>query len=437
MKILSTKLDKNNVIFTVELDSNQWSNAYSSAKNVIAKNIQIPGFRKGHVPTNIIDDKVDPIAIGEKAINKLQSKLIDSIIQTNEFKNSKCLDSCIGIQILKFDANHSSPQLNFTFELKPTIINFDAKDLKNISIPVFKQPDISDSFIEQQIKLMTRNDAMISAKTTKIEMGDLAIIDFQGFIDDKPFENGSGTNYELEIGSKTFIDNFEQQLIGLKINDQKDINVTFPLDYNKKSLAGKKAIFKVNIKNVKKIQYPELTPEYLAKFKLPVKTKKQLEDHLKNLFFEEAQIHYQESVMKIVNDKINKDVKISYYPQTLMNYYRHHVLEKYESEARQAGYSNIDAYKKALNVSDEKFNQTLNESTISSLKLATVYEMLINEYKITVTDDDVKKHLVKLTQYFKDEKKANEVYKNNPNYVNSLIINQKLVNKIINECNKK
>ena len=300
-----------------------------------------------------------------------------------------------------------------------------------------KQPNVSNEFVNQQIKLMTRNDAMISEKTNPIENGDLVVIDFKGFVDNKPFKNGEGNNYELEIGSKTFIDNFEQQLIGLKVNDKKDINVTFPIDYNEKTLAGKNAKFNVTIKNIKKIVYPELSSEYLAKFKLPIKNKNELEEYIKNLTIEEAQHQYQENVMKIINDKISKDVKLSHYPQTLVNYYKQHIMQKYESEAQQAGYSNIEAYKKALNLSDEKFNQTLNELVISSLKISTFYEMLIDEYKITITNDDIKKYLEKLTLYFNDEKKANDTYKQNIDYSHSIIINHKLVEKIISECNKK
>lgn len=436
MKILSTKSKENNIIFTIEPNFDQWSNAYLIAKNTIAKSIQIPGFRKGHIPKEMLDDKIEPIDIGQKAVNKLQQSLIDEIVQSNEFKNSKCLNSCVGIEMISFFSNQSSPHLNFVFELKPTILNFKKDDLKNISIPSFKQPNISNDVVEQQIKLMIKNDAMISDKTTPIENGDLAIIDFEGFIDNKPFKNGSGKDYELEIGSKTFIDNFEQQLIGLKINDKKDVNVTFPNDYNKKDLAGKKATFKVIIKNIKKIQYPELTTEYLTKFKLPVKDKKHLEEYIRNLLLEESQQQYQENVMKIVNDKINKEVKLSHFPQSLVNYYQHYVIQKYETEAQQAGYSNLDAYKKALNVSNEQFNLMLNDSAKSSLKIAMVYEMLINEYKIIATDEDIKKYLAKLTLYFNDENKANETYKQNSDYANSVIINQKLVEKIIIECNK-
>ena len=434
MKILSVKNEKNSVVFAIQLDLATWKKDFANAKKNIAKNISIPGFRKGKVPANIIDERITPAQVAYEALDKNQHKYIGEIVKAPEFEKANCIDAVNNLTIDKLDADKSAPELKISFDAVPEVNGFSMKDVKDIVVPPFKS-DIPEALVKSQIKMMIRNDAMIAQKEGAIAKGDIAVIDFKGFVDNKPFEGGQGKNYELEIGSKSFVDNFEDQLIGLKKGDKKDVNVTFPKEYHK-DLAGKKAKFEVEVKDVKSIEYPTINKEYLKKFNIDANNEKELADYIKNLFKQENEVRYNDMCMRIINAEIAKKAKLSYYPISLVDMHKQQVLRQYEQEAQRSGFKTLNAYKKALKLDDKAFNDLVEKSSKSCLDVAMAYEKLIEEYKLNVEKADMDDYLAKLAKYMGDEAKAKEAIEKNKDYVESTVVRDKLFKKMIAEAKK-
>lgn len=434
MKILSVKNNKTYITFEVELDSKKWKDSFAKTKANVAKNIQIQGFRKGHAPQSEIDKRVSSIDVAMRTLDKEQNSIVQQIIDSKEFKDESCIDAVSKMEVVKLEP---TPVLKISFDAVPEITGFTLKDVKEITIPPFKAPEVSDEMVKHQIKMMIKPDAMVSAKKSGVvAKGDIAVIDFKGFIDGKAFKGGQGSNFELEIGSKSFIDNFEDQLIGCKKGDKKDVNVTFPKDYGMKDYAGKPAKFEVEIKDVKEIEYPKITKEYCKKFMMDCSNEKELQDHLKDLFVQEAQMRYQDSVTRIINDSINQKAKLNYYPNSLASIHKNQILRQYEQEASRSGFKSLDAYKKALHLDQKQFEQALDNSAKSTMTVTLVYEKLIDDYKLKATEADIKDYQSKLARYLGNEKQAKEMYEKNKDYAESNIVRDKLIKKLIEDCKK-
>ncbi|MCQ3908267.1 MAG: trigger factor [Mycoplasmoidaceae bacterium] len=392
------------------------------------------GFRKGHVPQAEIDKRISDAEVAMRTLEKQQNQIIQDIIASKEFKDSNCIDSVSKLEVVKLEP---TPVIKVNFELVPKVEDFAAKDVKEISLPPYKAPEVSETMVKQQIKMMIKPDAMLSAKKDGIvAKGNIAVIDFKGFIDGKAFKGGEGKNFELEIGSKSFIDNFEDQLIGCKKGDKKDVNVTFPKDYGMKDYAGKPAKFEVVINDVKEIEYPEITKDYCKKFGMDCANMKELEAHIKSLFVQETEMRYQDMAMRVINDAIGKKAKLNYYPTSLINMHKNQILRQYEQEGNRSGFKTLEQYKKALGVDQKMFEETLTKSAKTTLTVAMVYEKLIEDYKLKVEEADTKDYLSKLTRYVGDEKKAKEMFEKNKDYAESNILRDKLFKKLIAECKK-
>lgn len=434
MKILSVKNNKTDCTFEVELDAKSWKTSIANTKKDLAKNIQIQGFRKGHVPQAEIDKRISKQEVAMRALDKQQNAIVQDIIKSKEFKDSDCIDSVNKMEIAKLEP---TPVIKVSFELVPKVENFEVKDIKNITIPPFKAPEVSEALVKQQVKMMIKPDAMVSSKKDGvIAKGNIAVIDFKGFIDGKAFKGGEGKNYELEIGSKSFIDNFEDQLIGCKKGDKKDVNVTFPKDYGVKDYAGKPAKFEVVIHDVKEIEYPEITKDYCKKFGMDCANAQELHNHVKDLFKQEAELRYQDMAVRMINEAISKKAKLNYYPTGLVNMHKNQILRQYEQEANRAGFKTLDQYKKAIGLDQTKFDELLTNSAKTTLSVTMVYEKLIEEYGLKVEAADTKDYLGKLTRYIGDEKKAKDLFEKNKDYAESNILRDKLFKKLVAEAKK-
>lgn len=436
MKILSVKKQEHSLVFEVELDAKAWKKAFNNEKNRLAKNIQIPGFRKGHVPANLIEERINPNQVAYEALNRQNEPMVKEIMETKEFKDSDCLDAVSSLDIVKLDAD-KAPIVKVGFDLVPQVSGFEAKDVEKIEVAPFKD-DVPAGLVDQQIRQMIKNDAMVSEKKEQVVAnGDIAVINFKGFVDDKAFAGGEAKKFELEIGSKSFIDNFEEQLIGCKKGDKKDVNVKFPENYQSKDLAGKKAKFEVEVLGVKEIEYPEINKEYLAKFKIDAENKTELKKYIKNLFVEEAKMRYQDYAMQVINAEISKKIKLDYYPESLISMHKNQILNQYNEEAKKYGFKDLNAYKKALNLDDAKFEQVINDSAKSCLALTICYEKFITDLKLEVEAKDKKDYINKLTRYIGgNAKQAEEMYEKNKDYCESTILKDKLFKHLVDSAKK-
>lgn len=247
----------NDATLKITLPAEEVNKGFKRAVAKIAGQVNIPGFRKGKAPRNIIE-----MHYGKEAVKQEAFELVANQCYTEALEQEKLIPvSDPKVEDSVFEENKDM-ELTIKVTLKPEVKLGDYKELHVEKEAV----EVTDEAVEEQVQgLRSRHAKMVEAEEgAVIEKGDFAIIDFAGTVDGEPFSGGEGKGYPLEVGSNSFIPGFEDQLVGLKKGDSTDVDVTFPEEYFVKELAGKQAIFKVNVQDVKRKELPELTDEYVA-----------------------------------------------------------------------------------------------------------------------------------------------------------------------------
>lgn len=247
----------NDATLKITLPAEEVNKGFKKAVAKIAGQVNIPGFRKGKAPRNIIE-----MHYGKEAVKQEAFELVANQCYTEALEQEKLIPvSDPKVEDSVFEENKDM-ELTIKVTLKPEVKLGDYKELHVEKEAV----EVTDEAVEEQVQgLRSRHAKMVEAEEGAIiEKGDFAIIDFAGTVDGEPFSGGEGKGYPLEVGSNSFIPGFEDQLVGLKKGDSTDVDVTFPEEYFVKELAGKQAIFKVNVQDVKRKELPELTDEYVA-----------------------------------------------------------------------------------------------------------------------------------------------------------------------------
>lgn len=247
----------NDATLKITLPAEEVNKGFKKAVAKIAGQVNIPGFRKGKAPRNIIE-----MHYGKEAVKQEAFELVANQCYTEALEQEKLIPvSDPKVEDSVFEENKDM-ELTIKVTLKPEVKLGDYKELHVEKEAV----EVTDEAVEEQVQgLRSRHAKMVEAEEgAVIEKGDFAIIDFAGTVDGEPFSGGEGKGYPLDVGSNSFIPGFEDQLVGLKKGDSTDVDVTFPEEYFVKELAGKQAIFKVNVQDVKRKELPELTDEYVA-----------------------------------------------------------------------------------------------------------------------------------------------------------------------------
>lgn len=247
----------NDATLKITLPAEEVNKGFKKAVAKIAGQVNIPGFRKGKAPRNIIE-----MHYGKEAVKQEAFELVANQCYTEALEQEKLIPvSDPKVEDSVFEENKDM-ELTIKVTLKPEVKLGDYKELHVEKEAV----EVTDEAVEEQVQgLRSRHAKMVEAEEgAVIEKGDFAIIDFAGTVDGEPFSGGEGKGYPLEVGSNSFIPGFEDQLVGLKKGDSTDVDVTFPEEYFVKELAGKQAIFKVNVQDAKRKELPELTDEYVA-----------------------------------------------------------------------------------------------------------------------------------------------------------------------------
>lgn len=247
----------NDATLKITLPAEEVNKGFKKAVAKIAGQVNIPGFRKGKAPRNIIE-----MHYGKEAVKQEAFELVANQCYTEALEQEKLIPvSDPKVEDSVFEENKDM-ELTIKVTLKPEVKLGDYKELHVEKEAV----EVTDEAVEEQVQgLRSRHAKMVEAEEgAVIEKGDFAIIDFAGTVDGESFSGGEGKGYPLEVGSNSFIPGFEDQLVGLKKGDSTDVDVTFPEEYFVKELAGKQAIFKVNVQDVKRKELPELTDEYVA-----------------------------------------------------------------------------------------------------------------------------------------------------------------------------
>jgi trigger factor len=366
-------------------------------------------------------------------MNGALNKTIDSnyklLVQDKDFKSEDLIEDAVSIDLQKVDKD--TLEIIYIFEKYPDVT---LPDYKKIKID-YVEPKTEDSEVEHEINHFTKRDNMLIPKDDGVvSKGDMVNFDFKGFMDDKPFPGGEAQDYELEIGSNSFIPGFEDQMVGLKKGDKKTIEITFPKDYHAKNLANKKTKFELKINDVKTIQKPKLDEEYLARFKIPnIKTEQEFRTYLHKQIHEQKEYKSRQSAIGKISQYIIAHTKLSYMPKSLVDSEIKRLNEDTAKRATQANVSIDDFIVKNLGYkSKTDFDKVIEDSAQNNLKLVVALEKIIEELKLDVSQSELDEHLSKMAKvYNTDVESIKTRFNNNFDGIRTFILQEKVFDKLI------
>lgn len=387
MSVQVENLEKNMAKLTIEVDAKEFDKALDKAYNRQKKSISIPGFRKGKVPRQMVEKMYGAEVFFEDAANILMQETYGNAYDESGLE----IVSQPEVEVVQMEKGK-----NFiytaTVAVKPEVTLG-----KYMGVTVTKiDTTVSDEEVDAAIESDRQADARKVTVDRAIENGDTANINFEGFQDGVAFEGGKGENYNLEIGSHSFIDTFEDQLVGKKAGDEVEVNVTFPEEYQAAELAGKPAMFKVTINSVTAKEVPELDDEYAADkgFDTVAEYKESVRKNLEESKEKDAlRTKEDEAVAKIV-DKSKMDI-----PEAMIEHQVNNMINDMANSMMQQGLS-MEQYMQFTGQTMDQFKEQVRPDAITRIKSSLVLEAIAKEENIEVTDADVDAELEKMAAMY-------------------------------------
>ena len=424
MSIKVEKTDKNNELkleFTVE--AAKFDEAIKKVYVKSAKYFNIPGFRKGKAPLAIVEKYYGKEIFYEDAFNEVVPEIFEKELAENNIEAVSRPDIDVK-QIGK------GQDLIFTavVQTKPEV---KVGKYKGIALKKIEYT-VSDEDINHEIEHMReRNARIVTIEDREVKDKDIVVIDFEGSIDGVAFDGGKAEGHELTIGSKTFIPGFEDQIIGMKIEEEKDIKVTFPEDYFSKDLAGKEAIFKVKLHEIKVKELPEVDDEF-AKDVSEFDTLEELKNSIKEKLEEEntrrAKYETEEAAIKAVCEATEIDI-----PSGMIESEIDNMVKEVEARLSYQGLK-LEQYLQMLNKTEADFRKEYEEQAKESVKSRLVLEAVANDAKIEVAEDEVASKIKEMAENYgrkEDELKLNENLKK---YLEKSIKEEKAIRYIVDNA---
>lgn len=427
---MKCKLEKtenaNEVKLELTVEAQKFSDAIQKVYFQSAKYFNIPGFRKGKAPMNIVEKYYGKEIFYEDAFNEVAPEVLEEAVKENNIE----IVSRPDIDVTQIE---KGKDLIFTavFQTKPEV---ELGKYKGIEIPKIEYT-VSDEDINHELgHMQEHNSRLISVEDRPVEKGDIAIIDFEGFVDGVAFEGGKAENHELEIGSNTFIPGFEDQIIGMKIDEEKDINVKFPDEYFSKDLAGKDATFKVKLHEIKKKELPELDDEFakdVSEFDTLEELKKSIKDKIEKDNEQKQKYETEDAVIKAVCENIKVDI-----PSGMIESETEDMLKNIETRLSYQGLK-LDQYLQIMGKTAEEVKKEYEPQAIEAVKSRLMLEAVVKAEKIEATEDEIVEKVKEMAKNY--GKSDEELLKNENlrNYIKSGIETEKALDFLVKNAKMK
>lgn len=421
MSVKIEKQDNSKVVLEFTMSKEDFNKNLDKAFAKNAKYFKAPGFRNGKVPRAIVEKMYGETVLFDSVIEDTVDEEYRIAIEENnlEVVSKPELD-------IKQIGKDKDLIYTVTVFVKPEAI---VKDYKGIEVKKFNtkvsKKDI-DNALEQA---RDKNARTVTVEDRALEMKDISTIDFEGFVDGVAFEGGKGENFELTIGSGQFIPGFEEQLVGMKIGEEREINVKFPDEYHAENLAGKDAMFKVKLISIKSKVLPELDDEFakdISEFNTLEEYKKDVEKKLKEEKEKQAEADKEaQAIEKIVE---NTEVNI---PDSMIEDQMEQMVEQFNANLSYQGL-NLETYCKYLGTTVEAFKETLKPQATKDVKLKLALEYIAKTENITATDEDINAKIDELAKEYGNENA--DSLKNNENikkYMSERVLQDKTLKVVL------
>lgn len=403
MEAKMEKIEKNLVKFEITVEADKFQEAIKKAYNKNVKNFNVPGFRKGKVPMAIVKKYYGTGVLMEDAINFAIEASYSNALKENDI---------IPVDYPKIDIVTVEEGKDFVYTAEVTVYpEVELGEYKGLNI---EKPsyEVTEEDVEARLKEMQQKNARIETKEDgEVATGDTAVIDFKGYVDDVAFEGGEGKDYSLEIGSGTFIDNFEEQLIGAKAGDKVEVNVTFPENYGKEELNNKKAKFEVLVKEIKVKELPAIDDEFAketSEFDTLEELKADITKKMEEANANRAEKEHEEAVIKAVVENANIEV-----PAVMIEKEIDAMVKNLEQRLQYQGL-NLEQYFQFTGTDEAKMRDYMKENAEVKVKTDLVLEAIEKAENIDATEEELKEKAEEVAKMYSagDDEKMIELLLN-------------------------
>lgn len=384
------KQEGNVGVLTVEVPAEEVNGALDKAFKKVVKEINVPGFRKGKMPRQMFEKRFGVESLYQDALDFI---LPDAYANAVEEAGINPVDRP-EIDIEKLEKNEP---LVFTAKVtvKPEV---ELGEYKGLEVSK-EDTNVTDEEIEEQLKESQERMAELTVKEDgQVENGDTAVIDFEGFVDGEAFEGGAGNDYSLEIGSNSFIPGFEEQLVGAKTGEQKDVEVTFPEEYHAEELAGKSATFKVTVNEVKAKELPELNDEFAKELDEEVEGLDALRTKMKENLKAEKENASETQMRDQLVQKAAENATVEI-PQAMIDSEIDRMMQDFEQRLSQQG-MNKELYFQFSGQDEDALREQMKADAETRVRVSLTLEAIAKAENMEVTSEDIDKELEKMAGQF-------------------------------------
>lgn len=427
MNVTTEKIENHKVVLTIEVPAEELDKGIKAACKSLANRVNIPGFRKGKAPRRILEMNIGKEAILDEAFDRVAQKAFDEALKQ---ENLDPVDRPqVDIVTLEEGKN---VVFKATITSVPEVTLGEYKGLKVAKDAV----EVKDEQVEEQVKnILNHHAKMVDAEEgATVANDDFITLDFKGEVDGVAFAGGEGKDYPLQIGSHSFIDTFEDQLVGLKVGEEKDVNVTFPEEYHAKDLAGKAAVFHCKINSIKHKEMPELTDEFVkasTSYESIEDMKAKLRENIEKNAQREADTKRRNEILKQATDNITVDI-----PEVMVENRVSNMIQELSVNLENQG-MNLDAYLKYANMDMAKLREQYKESAAIAVKTDLMLDAVAKAEDIKVENADINAEIALLAAtYGTTPQEVSKIIKKNHSIGNlvATVLHKKAANFIIDSA---
>lgn len=389
MKASWEKLESNVGVLTIEVEADQVNEALNKAFKKVVNRVQVPGFRKGKVPRQIFEAKFGVESLYQDAIDIILPEAYTYALQETGIEPIARPE----VDIEKFGKNEPM-KLTAKVQVKPEVT---LGEYKGLEVTEMSTAVTAEEVEEELKRLQERHAELVPVEEGAAQLGDIAVIDFEGFIDGEAFEGGQGEKHSLELGSNSFIPGFEDGVVGMAKEEEKDIQVTFPEDYHVDDLKGKVATFKVKVHDIKRKNLPELDDEFakdVSEFESLEEFKKDLEEKIKARKERELRLHQEQTVIEKAAENATFVL-----PSVMVENEVNNMVEEFESRLRSQG-MNMELYYQFTNQTEEALKEQMKPDAEKRVRNNLVLEAIAKVEGLETTDEDLEKELQSMAEMY-------------------------------------
>ncbi|MEE0014963.1 MAG: trigger factor [Bacilli bacterium] len=378
----------------VKIEGEQWTKALDKSFAKKQKTAKVDGFRTGKVPRDIYEKHY-----GKESLFLEAADLLLQEAYLKAMEDSKLVPVVQPSVDLK-GIDENGVEFVFTIVTKPEV---NVKKYKGLNIKPEKV-EVTDEEINHELgHLLERYTELVNKEDGAVESGDVAVIDFEGFKDGVAFDGGKGENYSLEIGSNTFIPGFEDQIIGMKSGEEKDLDITFPEDYGAKDLAGAKVVFKVKVNEIKTKEKRELDAEFFEDLGMEgVNSEETLKEEIKKSIEAQKEAEAENNYIDKILEEVSKNVEVDI-PEPMVDEEVNRLLKRFEEQMKMQGIS-LDLYYQFTNSNEEALKSQMEKEAYSNVLYRLMLEEIMNLEKIEVSSEEAEKEAEELAKKYQMEK---------------------------------